>query len=546
MRPTVPFNGSSGGGLEAVASSPNRASWSAVDHRDEPVDVSTQLARVAVDHPDRPALVDHLGTVTYAELDARVDAGVAALQSLGVRRGDRVALIDSSTTTFIEVWAAVLRAAAVVVPLMPDLAPDELRHAIVDSGARVAIVGPDRCDALLSISRAEVSGLTVVATTQGPTDVTTWAELCSAAPSPAKVELEPTAPAALMYTSGTTGRPRGAVLTRANLAANLAQSRAGRLTVGPDDRVLVLVPFAHVYALNVGLGVPLSVGAAVVVMDRPDPDAALDAVATYDVNVVLASPSTYVAWTTSERLAGTGLGRVRLAVSGAAPLGVQTIERFRELTGLRIEEGYGLTEAGPSVASTLMSTDAPAGSVGLPLPGVELRLVDEASQPVVTGDVGEIRVKGPNVFAGYFNDPQATRAAFDDEGWLRTGDVGTFDEDGMLYLVDRLRDLVIVDGFSVFPGEVERVLTDDPRVASAGVVGVPHPVTGEALTAYVVPAAGADIDVSDLHDRCREALAPYKRPQRIELVDSLPYTATGKVRRMVLRTGEAREESWSA
>jgi long-chain acyl-CoA synthetase len=211
------------------------------------------------------------------------------------------------------------------------------------------------------------------------------------------------------------------------------------------------------------------------------------------------------------------------------------LERFRDATGITIEEGYGLTEASPSVASNSMGPQARPGSVGLALPGIELRLVDREGEDVVRGDPGEVWVRGPNVFQGYWNDPEATAASLSPDGWLRTGDVGTQDEDGYLYLVDRKRDLIIVNGFNVYPREVERVLQDDPSVAEAAVVGAPHPLTGETVVAFVVTRPGHGFDEAGLQARCRENLARYKCPTRIEATEALPYTATGKVRRRELR-----------
>jgi long-chain acyl-CoA synthetase len=243
----------------------------------------------------------------------------------------------------------------------------------------------------------------------------------------------------------------------------------------------------------------------------------------------------YVAWLESGHLDPEVLGSVRLAVSGAAPLPVQVFERFRDVAGLAIEEGYGLTEAGPSVASSAMADAPRAGSVGLPLPELELRLVDDEGHDVEPGDPGEVWVRGPNVFAGYWNDPDGTAAVLTAEGWLRTGDVATQDEDGFLYLVDRKRDLIIVNGFNVYPREVERVLYEDERVAQAAAFGVPHVLTGETVVAAVVPRDGATIDPDALIGRCRERLARYKCPTRIDVLAVLPTTATGKIRRGMLR-----------
>ena len=506
------------------------------------VDVAARLRETAATYPDHVALRWSGGRRTYAELHERVDAATAALQSLGVGPGDRVALVLGTTPTFVEAACAVLRAGAAMVPLLTGLAPDELRYAINDSGATVLVVGPERAAALLDLrdDLPDVRHLVVADVDElddldpdGPR----WADLIVTDAEPARVERDLDDLAALVYTSGTTGRPRGAMLSRGNLAANQDQTLAGRFQVTDDDVILLVLPLAHIYSLNVGLGSSITAGATMVLVERFDPKLVIDAIETNQVTVVLGAPPMYVAWLQSGLLDTADLSTVRLAISGAAPLPVPIIHSFYELTGLTIEEGYGLTEASPSVTATSMSPVPIPGSVGQPLPGVELRLVDANGRDVGQGDDGEVWVRGPNVFQGYWNDAEATAAALTPDGWLRTGDVGMRDADGMLYLVDRLQDLVIVNGFNVYPREVERVLLTSGQVAQAAVVGAPHPLTGETLQAHVVALPDITLDVPALEAHCRANLARYKNPTSIEVVDSLPTTATGKIRRVELREG---------
>jgi long-chain acyl-CoA synthetase len=504
-------------------------------------DLARRLRDTAARVPARPALVWSNGTWTYGQLHERVERATALFQDLGVGAGDRVALVLGNVPAFVEAYAGVLRAGAAFVPLLPGLAPDELRHALDDSGARVAVVGAERA--------AEVAGLReklpalehLLVVDAADVDAPDWDEATARAGTPALVDRSPEDLAALVYTSGTTGRPRGAVLTRANLSANQTQSLAGRFEVGEDDVVLLVLPLAHIYALNVGLGACIAVGATMLLVERFEPAETLAAMAEHRATVVLGAPPMYVAWLEGGHLAEgepgrAGLDSVRLAVSGAAPLPVQILHRFADLTGIVIEEGYGLTEASPSVTASSMAPRPRPGSVGLPLPDVELRLVDDRGRDVEPGDPGEVWVRGPNVFQGYWNDDEATARALTPDGWLRTGDVGTRDHEGFLYLVDRLRDLIIVNGFNVYPREVERVLHTVETVAAAAVVGEPHHLTGETVVAHVVPREGVEVDVAELERRCREQLARYKVPTRIEVVDQLPYTATGKVRRRLLRS----------
>jgi long-chain acyl-CoA synthetase len=503
-----------------------------VDHGD----LTARLRHAASTAPDRAALRGHGGQLTYRELDERVDAAAAALQARGVGPGERVALVLGTSVAFVVAAYATLRVGAVIVPLLPGLAPDELRHAIADSGARTAVVGPERAADVAEL-RPELPELVdlVVADGDVPTGASAFEELLASPGVPAEVELGADAVGAIVYTSGTTGRPRGAVLTRANLASNQDQSLAGRFDVGPQDVVLLVLPLAHIYALNVGLGASVTAGATMVLVDRFDTELTLRAIAEHGVTVVLGAPPMYVAWLESGHLDPEAFASVRLAVSGAAALPVQVFERFREVTGIAIEEGYGLTEAGPSVASSSMADAPRAGSVGLPLPDVEVRLVDDEHQDVEPGDPGEVWVRGPNVFAGYHGDPDASAAVLTPDGWLRTGDVATRDEDGFLYLVDRKKDLIIVNGFNVYPREVERVLYEDERVAQAAAFGAPHVLTGETVVAAVVARDGMDVDPDELVARCRRQLARYKCPTRIDVLAELPTTATGKIRRGALR-----------
>jgi long-chain acyl-CoA synthetase len=506
-----------------------------VDH----VDIARRLRTAAAAAPDRTALrwaAGDEGRLTYGELDVRVDAAVAVLQTLGIGPDDRVALVVGTRPAFAIAALGTLRAGAVVVPLLPGLAPDELRHALADSGARTVVVGPERATDVVALrgELPELLDLLVADVEEPPEHTTRFEDLLASAGTPTPVERTPGSVGAIVYTSGTTGRPRGAVLTRGNLAANQDQSLAGRFQVGPDDVVLLVLPLAHIYALNVGLGASLAAGATMVLVDRFDPEASLRTIAEHGVTVVLGAPPMYVAWLESGHLDPAAFRSVRLAVSGAAPLPVQVFERFQAVTGLAIEEGYGLTEAGPSVASSAMADAPRAGSVGLPLPEVELRLVDDQDRDVEPGDPGEVWVRGPNVFTGYWNDPEATAVALTPDGWLRTGDVATRDEDGHLYLVDRKRDLIIVNGFNVYPREVERVLYEDERVAQAAAFGVPHVLSGETVVAAVVPRAGQELDPDELIGRCLQRLARYKCPTRIDVLAELPTTASGKIRRGML------------
>lgn len=496
---------------------------------------ATRLRATAARRPGAIALRWQDRSVTYAELDARVDAGTAALAALDVQPGDRVAIALGNSPAFVEAWHAVLRLGAVAVPAAHVLAPDELRHILHDSGSVAAIVTPAVADGLRSMRDVlpELRTIVVAGGVSGAADAQ-WRDLLETAGEPVAHPRTRDDLAALVYTSGTTGRPRGAMLSNNNLVVNQDQSLAGRHRLEQDDVVLVVLPLFHVYGLNVGLGPSVAVGCTMVLQERFDAVTTADLIQEQQVTVVLGAPAMYVAWSQTPP---TGkLGSVRLCASGAAPLPRAAAEAFLRATGLAIREGYGLTEAAPSVTSSSLHDDVRMGSVGVPLPGIELRLVDDG-RDVEVGDPGEVWVRGANVFGGYWHDPEATARVLTDDGWLKTGDVGVWDEDGWLYLVDRHTDLIIVSGFNVYPREVERVLRQHEAVAECAVVGVPHPATGESVVAFVVRAGDAELLEDELDAHCLTGLARYKCPSSIRVVAELPRTVTGKVRRADLRLG---------
>jgi long-chain acyl-CoA synthetase len=345
----------------------------------------------------------------------------------------------------------------------------------------------------------------------------------------------------LLFTSGTAGTPKAAVLTHANLAANIAQvlDHPG-LRVLVDDVVLGSLPFHHVFGLNVVLGVALAAGAAVALEARFDAQETVDRIGRHRVTVLAGVPTMYAQWLTLGPPPD-AFGSVRLAVSGAAPLPPEVGAAFRDRFGIVIHQGYGLTEASPIVTTTALAGHEPRpGSIGPPLPGVEVRIVDEDGSDVLAGDPGELWVRGPNVFAGYWHDEEASARVITADGWLRTGDVAVVEEHGDLRLVDRAKDLIIVSGFNVYPVEVEDVLRGQPEVLDAAVVGEPSARTGEAVVAYVELRAGATLDEAALAARCARALARYKCPSRVEVVDELPRSPVGKLLRRELRPSATR------
>lgn len=478
--------------------------------------------------PDKVALiVDGSGDrITFAHVDEESDRVAAALQSRGVAPGDRVAIMMHNVPEFVTAYFGILKAGAVVVPLNILLTPAEVGSILQDCGA-VAVLSAEPFEPVAGAAAPD--GVDVVSTAR-------WTEFVREGGRVTDVARDDDDLAVLAYTSGTTGAPKGAMLTHGNLLANLRQQMAvPEDHVREDDVLFLALPLFHIFGLNVTVGLMVKTGATGVLVDRFEPVPALRAIQNHKVTVVFGAPTMFGAWVSLPGADQYDLSRVRLAVSGAAPLAPEVLRDFRDMFGVDIYEGYGLTETAPSLTSARMATSVRPGSVGLPLPEVELRIVDDTGEDVEVGDPGEILVRGPNVFKGYWNREEDTEAAFVD-GWFRTGDIGLRDEDGHIYLVDRKRDLIIVSGFNVFPSEVEHALLENPKIAKAAVVGVPHAYTGEAVKAYVVLAPGVDASAAEIITELQERLARFKRPGELEIVEDLPHALTGKVLRRVLRT----------
>jgi long-chain acyl-CoA synthetase len=484
---------------------------------------AVNLASIIDPHPaDRAALVSRGKVTTYGELRDQVARMRGGLVAAGITPGDRVALLAANNWYFVSSYLAVLGVGAVAVPLNPASPAPAVQHELQSVGAHLAIVGPTGRPAIAGVDIDRVPSLS---------GVITAAELLDAEPAP-HVEVGPDDLAVLLFTSGTAGAPKAAKLTHGNLQANIDQVLRLPEDVGAEV-ALAALPLFHVFGLNALLGVALRAGWTVVLMERFDAHATLEAVAEHGVTVLSGVPTMWSALATLPGVDHEALSGVRLAVSGAADLDPDVSRLVADRLGVALGQGYGLTEASPVVSSTL-GQKAPEGSVGRPLPGLEVRLVDHG-EDVLVGDPGEVWVRGPNVFAGYWEDDEATAAVLDGDGWLRTGDLAVVDDDGFLFLVDRAKDVVIVSGFNVFPAEVEDILKLHPAVAAAAVVGVPHPHTGEAVKAYVVPAPGATVEEDALITFAANYLPRYKLPATVAFVDTLPQTVNGKLVRRILK-----------
>jgi len=506
-----------------------------------PDNVADLVARAAAERPDHEAIRDLTtgASLSWAAFDAAVDAEADRLRSAGVAAGDRVVVTLPDGAAFCVAVLGAMRAGAAAVPVGPGSVPREL--GIVFADARPAVVVAESTDAAADAAAAVDARLLPPPST----DATGGAR-----PRADGARGGGEAPALIVFTSGTTGRPRGVQLSHRALLANREQEAALRpAPVTPVDRVLLALPLYHVYGLAAGLLQVCWAGATVVLPGRFDPAAAVDAVVAERVSVLAGVPSMYRALldVPAERLRP-ALGGVRLCTSGGAPLPPDWLAAFRDATGLDLHEGYGLSEGGPVITSNDLGRPPKPGAVGRVLPGVELRLVDADGNPLVSGegeedddellgdgsdpsdDTGLIALRGPNLFSGYWPD---SSGGPDADGWFRTADVGYLDSDGDLHLVDRSSDLVIVNGFNVYPREVEQVIAELDAVAEVAVVGVPDDRTGAAVKAVIVPSDDS-LTEQAVREHCTARLARFKRPAEVTFIGELPRTPTGKIARRTL------------
>lgn len=501
------------------------------------MNLAESLAGSARRDPDRTVIAFREQRISYAELEAEASRLASALAGSGVGAGDRVALWLPNHPAFASVLYGAWKLGAIAVPMHAMLTPPEARHILTDTEARVLVCGAGQYAHATPSVLGDVPSLEEVIVVDGAPRaeaVDFGAFVAAGDDSYAPADLPHEHLALLAYTSGTGGVPKGAMLTHGNLAANLEQVRPIPTAVRGEDTALCVLPLFHIFGLNVVLNNAVHVGAQLVLLERFDAAESLEAIGEHRVSVVAAAPPAYIAWLSLEHGGPEHFRSVRVAVSGAAPLPREVLSGFAERFGTTIWEGYGLTETAPVVTSSSVSGVPKPGSVGRPLPGVEIRLVDPDGVDVVPGDPGEVLVRGPNVFRGYWRQPEETARAFAD-GWFRTGDIGVIDPDGDLHLVDRKSDLIIVSGFNVYPLEVETVLREHKKVADCAVVGLPDPYQGETVKAFVVFEPGTSGTEEELVDFCGSRLAPYKVPGEIELVAEIPRNATGKVLRRTLR-----------
>jgi long-chain acyl-CoA synthetase len=459
------------------------------------VNLATILSDARASHGERAALLHSGDAISYAELDRRADAVAALLRGRGIAPDDRVAIRLPNGPAFVAAWFGTLRAGAIAVPLHMLLAPPEV-EARVQASRPAVLLGDEE-------------------------------ELDTAAGSEAEpVEREDDDAAVILFTSGTSGKAKGAVLTHGGIRA-AAQYAAEALALRPDDVMLGAAPFSHVLGQVTGLVSTFMAGAAVAVVPRFEGEATLRLMTETQTTILLGVPTMCIALCQAARTASE-LPPVRIAHVGGAAVPIEVARDFERTFGGEVYEGYGLTElSGIATTYTSGQTRKP-GSVGMPLGKTEMRVVSLDRQPLSAGEVGEVEFRGPSVIRAYWEDEEAT-AALSADGWLATGDMGYVDEEGYLFLVDRKKEMIIRGGYNVYPREVEEALYEHPDVLEAAVIGVPHPTLGEEIAALVVTRPGTSPDADDLREWTRARVAAYKYPRRVVFVDELPKGPTGKI-----------------
>jgi len=506
----------------------------------EPHTLAELIAAHARETPARMALAIDGAELTFAELDAAIERTADALFAAGIRHGDRVALMLGNSLPFVTAFYGAMRIGAVAVALNPMYRDREVGTILEDSEPALAIVQSELWpQAAASFLASPVPSLVF---TEGDPPVAdarmrSWATfLAAGVPRGAAARTpEPNDLALLCYTSGTTGRPKGAMHSHATLLANCRQAGTQlRRHPGSEDRVLVSVPLGHLYGLQSGINGLFRVGGSCVVLRRFDATATLRAIEDYRCTYMLGAPAMFGKWLEVLEHERFDLTSLRVVTTGTASLAASVLDRFVAIANVAISESYGLTEAGPTTHSNSNGPVDKIGSVGPPAPLVDSRLVGPDGRDVAPGEPGEIAVRSPSLMLGYWRNQQATDDTIRD-GWLFTGDVATIDADGYYTIVDRLKDMISAGGYKIWPREIEDMLASHPAVSEVAVVGMPDDDLGERPAAFVVARPGATVSAADLLAFASENLAAYKRPAHIEIVTDLPRLTTGKVLRRDLR-----------
>ena len=487
------------------------------------MNLASNLVNSAEAQSDRVAVRLGDSKTTYRELDEDSARVAGLLHDRGMQPGHRVGIMLPNVPQFAVTYYGVLRAGGVVIPMNPLLKAREVAYYLGDAGAGLLFAWHGFADeAQAGAKQAEAEAIVV--------DPATFDQVVLAAGEPlgAVVERREDDTAVILYTSGTTGQPKGAELTHANLARNADVTRTDLLRLTTGDVVFGGLPLFHSFGQTCTLNAAVVSGACLSLLPRFDPGQALQVLAGHRATVFAGVPTMYGALLSHPDRAAYDVSALRVCISGGAAMPVEVLRGFEEAFGCLVLEGYGLSETSPVASFNHPDRERKPGSIGTPVRGVEMRVIDEQGVEVPQGEVGEITIRGHNVMKGYWRRPEETARAIPD-GWFRTGDLARQDDEGYFYIVDRLKELIIRGGYNVYPREVEEVLYEHPAVAEAAVIGRPHPELGEEVAAAVALKPGVRVTAEELRDHVKGQVAAYKYPRHVWIVDALPKTATGKI-----------------
>ena len=487
-----------------------------------PTNLAELLTETASKHGDRPALKLEDNVVSYERLDDGAARVAGLLREKGLRPGDRVGIMLPNVPYFGIVYYGVLRAGGVVVPMNVLLKPREVSFYLSDSGAKQLFVWHDFAAA--GREGAQQSGTDVIVVEPAEFEQL----LAGASPEPDDVERDPSDTAVILYTSGTTGTPKGAELTHANMLENCRHGGTELVQVSELDVIFGGLPLFHSFGQTCCLNAGVRAGACVTMIPRFEPGKALEIIQQDKVTLFDGVPTMYHAMLNYPEREQYDVSCLRTCVSGGSAMPVEVMRGFEKAFGCIILEGYGLSESSPVASFNHLDRERKPGSIGTPIRGVEMKVIDDEGNELSSGDVGEIAIRGHNVMKGYWNRPDATDQVIKD-GWLRTGDMAWMDEDGYFFIVDRKKEMIIRGGYNVYPREIEEVLYEHPAVLEAAVIAVPDEALGEEVGAAVVLRLGTDASADDIREFVKERVAAYKYPRRIWFTDALPKGATGKI-----------------
>ncbi|HET9632380.1 MAG TPA: long-chain fatty acid--CoA ligase [Terrabacter sp.] len=499
--------------------------------------LAANLAATAARVPDKVGIRLDSAEVTWSALHRAAATVAAQLQAAGLRAGDRVSLILPNVPAYPVAFYGTLLAGGIVVPMNPLLKAGEIQYFYEDSGARFSFVWPDFAEEAAKAA-AETGTRLVVCGPMGPAEGQFDASESSGAAVLEPVDRADHDTAVILYTSGTTGKPKGAELTHFNLHRNAERSASDIMQITEDDVIMGCLPLFHVFGLTCGLNTSVQRGCTLTLLPRFDPAKAIEMFGRDRVTIFQGVPTMYAAILNHPNAGQADTSSLRTCVSGGSAMPEAVMSAFEKKFGCQILEGYGLSETSPVASFNMPDKPTKPGTIGRAIPGCEMKLVDVDGSDTPPGGIGEIAIRGENIMKGYWNRPEATREAIPD-GWFRSGDLATVDDEGYFTIVDRKKDMIIRGGMNIYPREVEEVLYTHPDVLEAAVVGVPDELMGEEVGAAVVLRPGSTSTLEDVQTYVKERLAAYKYPRRIWLLDELPKGPTGKILRREVRPVEA-------